>query len=285
LADVAKVIFMFERDTVIITGGSSGLGKLLAERLLAQGARVALLARDAAKLDAARDRLLVADADRLARIAVTSCDVTDPTAVQSAFAGIAERLGPPTFLINSAGVLQEGRFQDLPLDVFRKQIDINLFGTVHCIKAVLPYLERAGSGRIVNVGSMASVLGAYGYSAYCASKHALAGLSSTLRMELLPHDIHVHLVCPPEFESPMVDELNRYRSAENRLVVQSIPPMRAEEVADAILVGVRKGRYEIIPGAPARIVRLSDRLFPGLSRSVTDSRIRRARRQRSKTLG
>ena len=266
---------MFETERVVITGGSSGLGKLLAERLLAEGARVALVARDPDKLARTRDELVAVDAARADRIVLHACDVTNADAVTLAFAQIAAEIGPPSWLINSAGVLKEGRFEDLPIEAFRNLVEINLFGTVHCIKSVLPYMQRAGQGRIVNVGSMASLLGVYGYSAYCTSKHALAGLSSSLRAELKPLNIHVHLVCPPEFDSPMVDELNTYRSAENRAVVQTIPTMRAQDVADAVFTGVRKGQYEIIPGAPARIVRLSDRLFPGLSRWASDRSLAR----------
>jgi 3-dehydrosphinganine reductase len=123
------------------------------------------------------------------------------------------------------------------------------------------------------------VLGVYGYSAYCASKHAIHGLTGALRMELAPQNIRVHLVCPPEFESPMVDALNQNRSEENRAIATTIPPMRAEAVADAILRGLRREQYEIVVGTPARLVRLGDRLLPALSRHVADRKLAKLRRR------
>jgi 3-dehydrosphinganine reductase len=267
---------MFHGARAIITGGSSGLGKLLAERLLAQGAEVALFARDRGKLDAVRAELLARWPQ--ARVQVVSCDVSDAERVVQAVDALVGAWGAPSVLINSAGVLAEGAFTGTPVAMFREIMDINFFGTVHMCKVVVLYMVRAGSGRIVNISSMAGLMGVYGYSAYCASKHALHGLSGALRMELLPHGVRVHLVCPPEFESPMVDALNRSRSEENRAVVTTIPPMRADEVADATLRGLRRERYEIVVGAAARWVRLADRWFPALGRRVADFKLARLRR-------
>lgn len=269
---------MFEQARAIITGGSSGLGKLLAERLLAAGAEVVLVARDAAKLEATRDELLATQPGSAARLHVRSCDVSHFEEVQRAFDALAAELGAPTLLINSAGVLSEGPFERTSLDTFHELMNVNFFGIVHTCRAALPHMRRAGGGRIVNVSSMAGLLGVYGYSAYCASKHAIGGFSSALRMELRPENVHVHLACPPEFDSPMIDALNRVRTPENRAITLTIPPMRVDDVADAILRGIRREQYEIIVGTPARLVRLGDRLFPAVSRRIADRRLAAVRR-------
>ena len=264
---------MFEGKRIVITGGSSGAGKELARQLLACGASVTLLARDQAKLEAARDELCSAAAAE--RVAVAACDVTDPASVERVFAPLSA-LGID-LLVCSAGVLTEGRFDEQSLESYRRVIDTNLFGALHCARAALPAL-RHSRGRIVNLASVAGLLGVYGYGPYCASKHALVGLTETMRIELRPQGVRVHLVCPPEFESPMVDEVERYRSAENRAMARGIGVMTVEAVVSEILRGLEKDRYLIIPGRNARIATTLARLFPGRARATIDAGIQRAQR-------
>ena len=121
---------MFKDKRVLVTGGSSGLGKALARRLLDGGASVTLLARSPEKLSAA-----AAELDTPGRVSVQSCDVSDVESVASAFAAIARDTGPVHALINSAGVLREGTFDQLPVEEYRRTFDINLFGVLHCCRA------------------------------------------------------------------------------------------------------------------------------------------------------
>ena len=273
---------MFENQVIIITGGSSGAGKALAHRLAARGANLALVARDQEKLAAVKQEL----ATKLApgkKIGTFSSDVTDPAAVEKSFWQIAEAIGPPDILINSAGVLYEGYFEKKPQEIFRETMDINFFGTVYCIKAILPFFREKGEGRIVNICSMAGLMGIFGYSAYCASKHAVAGLTHSLRQEFKPLNIRLHLICPGEFKSPMVDRINTYRTAENRAVVHLLPTMTSGQVAEAVIRGVEKGKYLIIPGAKARLVEMVNRWLPGFSRAVVDRQLKKLSRSNSKT--
>jgi len=265
---------MFNGKVIIITGGSSGIGKELAERLVGRGARLALIARDEEKLESVREHLnKTASADR--KVETFSCDVTDADACFRTINAIAESLGPPDILINSAGILRESYFEVQSIDTFREIMDINFFGTLHCIKAALPFFKKKGEGRIVNICSMAGLMGVFGYAAYCSSKHAINGLTGSLRSELLPQNIKIHIVFPPEFDSPMVDELNTYRTPENREMVQTIPVLRIDVVADAIIKGIEKDRYEIIPGAVTRTVERVNRWFPSLGRAIADYRLRK----------
>lgn len=263
---------MFKNKVIIITGGSSGLGKALAKRLVAQGAHVALVARDKSKLEDVKNELVAAKGSGQ-KIESFSCDVSSQEATENAFQNIAQTLGEPDVLINSAGILREGHFEKLPLSTFRDVMDINFFGIIHCIQAVLPYFKKKGSGRIVNIASLGGKIGAFGYGAYCSSKFALVGLTDILRAELKPQNIMLHLVCPGEFQSPMVDDLNTYRTAENKAVTQTVPVLSLDRVADDVMVGLMKNRYMIIPGRLAKVIETANRWFPALTRWVNDLKI------------
>jgi len=260
---------MFQGKTVVITGGSSGVGKELARRFLEQGACPALLARNEKRLASARDEL-AGNGPRASRVEVFPCDVTRTESVETALQGVVDALGVPDILVNSAGILREGYFDRQSLETFREVMDVNFFGTLHCIRSVLPLFEPKGGGRIVNLCSLAGLMGVFGYTAYCSSKHAVAGLTHTLRAELKPRNIRVHLVCPPEFDSPMVDEINRDRTPENRKIAGALPKLTAGEVADAIMAGIGKERYQIVPGRTARMAVRLDRWAPSLGRSLSD---------------
>jgi 3-dehydrosphinganine reductase len=265
---------LFKDKVIIITGGSSGLGKALAKRLVAQGAHVGLVARDKRKLEDVKDELIAAKGAGQ-KIESFSCDVSSQEATENAFHDIARTLGEPDVLINSAGILKEGYFEKLPLSTFRDVMDINFFGIIHCIQAVLPYFKKKGSGRIVNIASLGGKIGAFGYGAYCSSKFALVGLTDILRAELKPQNILLHLVCPGEFQSPMVDDLNTYRTAENKAVAQTVPVLSLDRVADDVMAGLLKNSYLIIPGKLARVIEAANRWFPTLTRWVTDMKISR----------
>lgn len=268
---------MFSDQNVIITGGSSGLGRALARRLADRGANLALIARDRSKLESTQRELSqVMGPSR--KVLTYSCDVSDPAQVERTMADIAEELGSPTLLINSAGILREGRSDRVELRVYREVMEINYFGTLHCVKAVLPYFQERGGGWIVNICSLGGRMGIYGYSAYSSSKFAVLGLTESLRTELKPQNVRVQVACPSEFESPMVDELNKNRTRENRLLVHNIPVLDSETVADAVMEGMEKGRYMIMPGWVTRFFDFLNRCTPSLVRLTIDTELKIARR-------
>ncbi len=264
---------MFAGKNIIITGGSRGLGKVLAQRLAREGASLALIARDPAKLEAVRDEI-AASTQSGRKITIMSCDVSNYREVEKTFRRIAETLGEPQILINSAGIITEGYFENMAIEKYREVMDINFFGTLHCIKAVLPYFKQQGTGTIVNMCSMGGRFGAFGYSVYCSSKFAVHGLTDSLRGELKPENIRFHLVCPPEFASPMVEELNKYRTQENLKVVHTLPVLDVDTVADAVIEGMRKKRYLIIPGRRTRLLDFSNRMLPSAARFIADLKTR-----------
>jgi 3-dehydrosphinganine reductase len=265
---------MFKGLVIVITGGSSGLGKSLAQRLVERGANLALIARDEKKLARVKNELS-AFCTTGQRVEIFPCDVSDSAATEKTLNTIADTVGSPDILINSAGILREGYFEKLPLSTFREVMDINYFGVLTYIKAIIPFFKQKGRGRIVNISSLGGKIGSFGYTAYCSSKFAIVGLTDTLRAELKPQNIKLHLVCPGEFESPMVDDLNTYRTTENRIVTQTVPVLQLDVVADAIIRGIQKDRYLIIPGFIAKFIEITGRWFPSINRAIIDYQINR----------
>ncbi len=266
---------MYENQTVIITGGSSGLGKALAERFLQQKAQVVIIARNKEKLERAKNELAELGKTNLKPHAF-ACDVTDYQAAKNLFDEIVDTLGAPDILIGNAGIIKEGYFDQLPIHAFSEVMAVNYFGVLNCAKAITPHFIQAGGGRIVNICSMAGKMGSFGYSAYCSSKFAVMGLTETLRIELKPHNVKVQIACPGEFDSPMVEELNRYRTNENKMVTQTVPVLSLEAVADAVMKGIARGDYLTIPGAFTRAIDLANRIFPSLTHKITDHQVRKA---------
>lgn len=263
---------MYQPRRVVITGGSSGLGLGFAKAFAARSADLVLLARGEAGLGEAR--ALIAAQAPATRVETLAVDVADGAAMRAAAAQLAQG-GDIDLLINCAGILREGYFDTFVEDDFRALIDINLFGTVHSVRAFLPQL-RATRGRIVNISSLSGVTGIFGYSGYCASKFAVQGYSEVLRLELRPQGIAVHVVCPGEFESPMLAALaHAGRTPENVAHASSLPAIGVDTVVRDTLRGIERDAFEIVPGRLARLAAFSIRHFPRTSRKISDWRVRR----------
>lgn len=264
---------MATKNNIIITGGSSGLGLELAREYARRGHNLGLIARRVDKL-----RVVAAELQALSpasNIACHSANISDPQAASEAIDTIAGALGGIDILINSAGILREGRFEDIPIETFREVMDINLFGIINVSRAALPFLKRS-RGKLVNIASMAALTGVFGYTAYTASKHALAGFTESLRYEMKPQGVTVQLICPPEFDSPMVEELNRTRTPENRAHTLMIPMEPVGVVVRETLKAIESGRYFTVAGLKAKSAALGIRYFPGKLRWLADRVIRKA---------
>ncbi|WP_348727873.1 SDR family NAD(P)-dependent oxidoreductase [uncultured Mycolicibacterium sp.] len=179
--------------TAVVTGGASGIGAAISDRLRADGLQVATL-----DLNAGEEKFSYA------------ADVTDRAAVDAALEGIRAELGPVTVLVNAAGMDRFKRFTDLTFDDWQKVIDVNLNGTFHCIQATLPDMLEAGWGRIVNISSSSTHSGQPFMAAYVAAKSAVNGLTKSLALEYGPHGITVNAVPPGFIDTPML------RKAEQR---------------------------------------------------------------------
>lgn len=231
---------------VIVTGGSQGIGLETARLLAERGARVSIVARTEARLAEA-----AADIESTTGGAVrwTSADVTDPESITAAVDGLVETSGACDLLVTCAGFAHPGYFDQLGLDVFRGQMDLIYFGTLHSIRAVLPAMVERGSGGLVGVSSGAGLVGVFGYGAYAPAKYAVRGLMDTLRAEYRHRGLYVACAFPGDTLTPGFEHENTLKPPECAAASAGIKPRAAADVAAAIVRGIEKERSIITADA------------------------------------
>ncbi|MBO0678276.1 SDR family oxidoreductase [Mycolicibacterium sp. S2-37] len=218
----------------IITGASSGIGAATAHVLAQRGHAVALLARDEGAL-----RSVAGTLPEGARFVVRACDVTVPGQVTSAVDAVVDELGAPFGLVNAAGVCVPASLPDVSLRSWETTLSVNLTGTFLMCQAVAARMGgAAGAGSIVNVGSEAASIGMPHYSAYCASKAGVLGLTRSLAAELAPR-VRINALSPGPVDTPMLrgelalsdDPEEAYHAEVSRVPLRAIAT--AAQVADA----------------------------------------------------
>jgi NAD(P)-dependent dehydrogenase (short-subunit alcohol dehydrogenase family) len=253
--------------TALITGGSRGLGLLLARELARHGARVAICGRDPATLGRARDDL----ERRGATVMALRCDVTVRRDVETLVAEVRDRLGSVDVLINNAGIITVGPVETMTLKDFEDAMATNFWGPLYAILAVVPEMRRRGAGRIVNIASIGGKISVPHLLPYSASKFALVGLSEGLRAELAKDGILVTTICPGLMRtgSPRHAWFKGQHRAEHAWfsISDALPliSMDADRAARQIVEALRDGDPERVLSIPAEIATLVHALFPDLS--------------------
>jgi 3-dehydrosphinganine reductase len=221
----------------------------LANELAEQGANVWLIARRKDVLESAYKALPAATGQKHGMV---SADVTNWGQVESAVAKVIREAGLPDLLINCAGLAHPGYVQEIPIEVFHQMMDLDYFGTINMVKALLPGMLERGSGHIVNISSAAGFLAPFGYSAYSPAKYAVRGFSDVLRLELKPLGLRVSVAFPPDMDTPGMANENKTKPFETSEAFSStlVP---AGPVARSILNGVRRGKYILLPGFETRM--------------------------------
>jgi NAD(P)-dependent dehydrogenase (short-subunit alcohol dehydrogenase family) len=223
------------RAHVAITGAGQGIGRAIAERMAALGARVAVgdLNAGAAERTAAA---IGGSAHHL--------DVTDPESYATFLAEAQRAHGELAVLVNNAGIMPNGGFLDLSDTVTRATIEVNLFGVIHGMRLALPGMLARGRGHIVNVASLAGKFPVKGLAVYNASKFAVVGLSAATRLEYAPHGVSVSTVLPSAVDTALASGLD----------MRPIPKVTPERIADAVAATVRTRAAEVaVPGYVGRL--------------------------------
>lgn len=214
--------------SVLVTGGSSGIGREACRAAAAAGARIGIIARRGPPLEATRSLLRATGV-----VAETvSCDVSDGPALRAAVAALEDRLGPCDVAIACAGIHRTS--WPLDMDAANAVIDVNMKGGINFIAAVLPGMLARRRGHVCGVASIAAVVGLPGNAAYCASKAGLVAFLESLRLDCGPRGIRLTTACPGVVDTPMVTEEER---TTGRL-------MTAERAATIILRAIERGRAE-----------------------------------------
>ncbi|MBS0321283.1 MAG: SDR family oxidoreductase [Proteobacteria bacterium] len=217
----------FKGRTAVVTGGASGIGFAIAERLTASGARVALWDRDAKALATARDKLAGAH--------TVALDITDPAAVDEAAQRTAATLGRIDAMVCSAGITgPNATLVDYPVDAWKSVFDVNVHGLFYCNRSVAPIMVKSGYGRIVNIASVAGKEGNPNASAYSASKAAVMALTKSLGKELAKSGVTVNCVTPAAVRTAMFSQMTQ---AHIDFMLSKIPMGRfglVEEIAGLV---------------------------------------------------
>lgn len=249
----------FNNRVVVVTGASSGIGKALVTDFARQGAMVVAAARSYDKLeDLQRDV-----ADRGGEMFPVETDVSKEEDCRRLIDATLEKYGRIDVLINNAGISMRALFEDLDLDVIRKLMDVNFWGTVYCSKFALPHL-LASKGSLVGVSSIAGYKGLPGRTGYSASKFAIHGLLEVIRIENLKKGLHVLLACPGFTASNIRNTaLNEKGTQQGESPRDEDKMMSAETVAQKIADAVYKRKRTLTLTTQGKLTVLLNKLMPG----------------------
>jgi len=245
---------------IVITGASSGLGKGVAQRLAAQGARLVLAAR--------RSHLLRELAEECGDALAITCDVADAGDVEKLAAAALAKYGRIDVWVNNAGVAALGRFEEIPLEDHRRVIETNLLGTINGSHVAMRHFRRLGAGTLVNIASMLGKTTSPYYASYCASKHGVVALGAALRQEVRAdgvRGIHVCTILPMAADTTFFDHAANYTGH----TLQPYPIADADTVVGAIVDAIASPRDEMIVGLSARAALLAQQAAPSLTESIT----------------
>ena len=262
----------------IITGGAGGIGKAIAEELAARGCYLVLADSNSDLLEKTAAELRAAGAELDAKMV----DVRDASQVQALVEGAHRELGRIDYIFNNAGVNVCAELRDTTLEDWNLLIDVNLRGVVHGVHAAYPIMREQGFGHIINTASAAGLIPAAAEGAYGATKHAVVGLSSTLRIEASSFGVKVSVVCPGLVDTPILDSTKYVKLDPEALRKvspgQPIPPRIA---ARQILRGVDRNRFYIVLTPTVRALWRLHRYAPGTSLGVGRIAVRLFRRHRT----
>jgi NAD(P)-dependent dehydrogenase (short-subunit alcohol dehydrogenase family) len=254
-----KPPYTLKGKAVLITGAASGIGRALSREAAREGCRLALLDKDAPGLAQIGEEIRRSGAT--AR--TYACDVTDASAVARTVGQIQEELGGVEVLINSAARGIEGLVEDVPLSDFKACHDVNFYGPLALIQAVIPGMKRAGLGQIVNLSTTMGRRAFPGKVSYCVTKFALNALTEGLRLELAPFGINVMMVSPGPTESNLYQTTTRHGNLKIGFD-QTVKRQDPAKIAKKIIRGIKRRSRTVIQWTPSEALVRVNGLFPRL---------------------
>ena len=264
------VRFSYRDKVALITGGSRGLGLIIARQICNQGGKVALLARDPAELACAKSDL----AQRGGSVLTVQCDLLDTEQIRPSVRQIIDHFGKIDILINCAGIIEVGPLEHMTREDFDRAMRLHFWAPFELISQIVPEMRTWGGGRIVNISSIGGKVAVPHMAPYTSSKFALVGLSDALRAELAPENIFVTTVTPgvmrtgsevhAKFKGDHAAEFESFTGA-SRLPLASIS---AERAAKKILAACARGRSALVMPLPGRALIIANALFPNFTAQV-----------------
>jgi short-subunit dehydrogenase len=264
---IRTVSYPLREKVVLITGGSRGLGLVLARHICARGGNVALIARDAEELARAKSDL----ATRRNTVMTIQCDLLDSEQIRAAVRRVIDRFGKIDILINNAGIIEVGPLEHLMREDFERAIRLHFWAPFELISQIVPEMRIWGGGRIVNVSSIGGKVAVPHMASYSASKFALTGFSDAIRAELARDNIHVTTVAPglmrtgshvnAKFKGRHDDEFAWFAASAGAPLIS----MNADRAARKILAACRRGQPSLTLTFAARKIVLGNVLFPNLT--------------------
>ncbi|CAK1585408.1 unnamed protein product [Parnassius mnemosyne] len=252
-----KIIYKnLKSKHVVVTGGSSGIGKAAAVEAAKLGAHVTIIGRDEQKLKSAvMDISNVCIAQDEQKIQYAVLDVTsDYLSIEKSLSALEINIGPIFMLINCAGMCICGQFENMKVENIKQMIDLNYFGTAYPTRYVLKGMKDRNEGIVVFVSSEAALLGIYGYSAYSAAKWAIRGLAESVLMELVGTNVRLMLAFPPDTDTPgfQIEELTKPK--ETKLISGSGGLQSPEEVGKKMIHDALKGKVYSVYGFSGKLL-------------------------------
>ncbi len=228
----------FKDKTIVVTGGSKGIGRGIALAFAEQGANVAVASRTKSDLDETAEAISAAGGQSMA----VPCDISDVDQVEAFATRVHKSFGPVDVLVNNAGIAASHKFIDHPDEMWNKTLDINLTGPYLVSKAFVPKMIENGGGRIIMMASVASKQASHYMTAYVTSKHGLIGLARSMAVELNKHHITVNAICPGYVDTPMVqwtidnivERTGSTPEAARKILEGSTPQKRLFEVEEVV---------------------------------------------------
>ena len=262
--------FSFAGKSVLITGGSRGLGLAIARKIAAEGGRVALLARDEEELRHACKELRTLGGEALA----VPCDLLDRGQSLGAIETVVDHFGVIDVLINNAGIIEVGPLENMRRGDFEKSMQLHFWAPFNLIRQTVPHMQRAGGGRIVNISSIGGKVAVPHLAPYSASKFALVGLSDAFRAELARDGIRVTTVTPgmmrtgSQVNATFKGDYGAEFTWFSLSTALPLAAVNADRAAAKIVAACRRGQASLIIGLPARAAIIGNALFPNLTGEI-----------------